>query len=53
MKNKRTTISGLLLLAGAVLIAGGQLLAGDTPDIAAVLTALTGVGFLVSGDGGL
>ena len=53
MKNKRTTISGFLLLAGAIFIAGGQMLAGDTPDLSALLTALAGVGFLVSGDGGL
>ena len=52
MKNKRTTIAGYLLLAGAVLTAGAQVLSGGTPDVAAVLTALTGIGFIAASDGG-
>ena len=52
MKNKRTTIAGYLLLVGAVATAAAQIMSGGTPDVAAVLTALTGIGFIVSADGG-
>ncbi len=53
MKNKRTTIAGWLLIAGALATAFAQAMAGETPNVAAVLTALTGMGFLASADGGL
>jgi len=53
MKNKWTTISGGLLLAGAVLTAVGQLMAGDMPNFEALIAAIGGVGLLKAGDGGL
>lgn len=53
MKNKVTTISGILLIAGAVLTAAGSFLAGDAPDFSSVLAAIAGAGFLKAADGGL
>jgi hypothetical protein len=56
MKNKKTTIAGILLLIGAVATGVAGVMSGTmtaTEAMAAVAAALTGAGFLVSGDGGL
>ena len=56
MRNKKTTIAGILLLVGAVATGVGQLLSG-TADFEAVLAsigaAVLGGGLLAAGDGGL
>jgi len=53
MKNKVTTISGILLIIGAVATAVGSFLAGEAPDFSALLAAVAGAGFLKAADGGL
>jgi hypothetical protein len=53
MKNKWTTISGALLVLGAVATALGQLIAGDTPNIEALIAAVSGLGLLKASDGSL
>ena len=53
MKNKKTTIAGILLLAGAVITVVGQILAGHAPNLEALIAALAGAGLLAAGDGGL
>lgn len=52
MSNPKTTIAGYLLLAGAIITAVAQFLSGHSPDVASVLTALTGVGLIAAADGG-
>ena len=56
MKNKKTTVSGFLLLGGAVLYCVGVGIAGG--DIGKAITemlipALAGLGLMGAGDGGL
>ena len=56
MKNKRTTIIGILLIIGAVAGSAAAVLSGDMTigaAVTAVMAALGGGGFLASGDGGL
>jgi hypothetical protein len=53
VKNRKTTVAGILLLVGAAVTVVGQLLSGQPPDFEALLAALGGVGLLAAGDGGL
>ena len=53
MKNKWTTVVGILLIVGAVATAAGQVLSGEVPDFKAIMELLGGIGFLKAGDGGL
>jgi hypothetical protein len=56
MKNKKTTIAGILLIVGAVATGASQILSGDADFMtvfASIGAAVTGAGFLNSGDGGL
>jgi hypothetical protein len=56
LKNKKTTITGILLLVAAVAGGVAQMLSG-TGDlnliVANIMAALTGAGFLAAGDGSL
>jgi hypothetical protein len=54
MKNKKTTIAGILLLVGAVATGVAQLLSGAADFetvMAAVAAAVTGSGLLLASDG--
>lgn len=56
MKNKKTTILGIMLIAGAVFTGAAQLISGQADFqqvLAAIGAALAGSGFLAAGDGGL
>ena len=53
MKNRYTTIAGILALVGAVVIAAGQMLNGETPNLEAIVAGITGLGLIKAGDGGL
>jgi hypothetical protein len=56
IRNRKTTAFGILLIIGAICTGGAELLSGEADlqmVITAVMAALGGSGFLVSGDGGL
>lgn len=56
LKNKRTTTIGALLILGAILTGVAGVMSGTmtpTEALMAVGAALTGGGFLATGDGGL
>ncbi len=56
MKNKKTTIAGILLIVGAVVTGIAGVMAGTltfTEALVAVGAAVTGGGFLATADGGL
>ena len=50
LKSHKTTIVGILSLIGAACSFGISLYNGDTPDLAAIIASLQGLGFLLSKD---
>lgn len=52
MRNPKTTLAGALTLLGALAYAVAKFLNGETPDLAAVLAAITGLGLIGAADGG-
>lgn len=55
MKNPKTTIAGYLVLLGSLSTVGAHLMTGQglsVQDLMAVVTALAGVGLVLSSDGG-
>jgi hypothetical protein len=55
MKNPKTTVAGYLILLASVATVAAHLLSGSglgQTDIAAVVTAITGLGLIGASDGG-
>lgn len=52
MKNWKTTTAGVLTLLGALAYGAAKFLNGETPDLGAVLAAITGLGLIGASDGG-
>ena len=53
MKNKWTTVTGVLALIGAVCLAAVRVMNGEPPNVESIIAALTGLGLLKASDGSL